>query len=250
MYFTIGLMSCAFTVPADAKAAPPDYTEFSRIAHAIAVKQLPKQFEDTSSWGQRIEIPANLPFMKRRTVVRVGDRLEAPHGAWRKLRGKIEEPDKNLKIVVKDFKKLNSSTYRLVVDVDTTVMCQVEWQQWQKGLLLLPAEATADANLTAAIVCDIAVSLNFKKVPPALVIEPKIAELGLNLVEFKVRGGPIVPGEIGQTLAAEFKSVLRTVVKATEPMVKDYANKAIEQSIRDGKGTISASEILKALPKK
>ncbi|MBI1832729.1 MAG: hypothetical protein HYR84_14910 [Planctomycetes bacterium] len=250
MHSIIGLVGFTFVIPGDAKPAPQDFAEFSRIAHAIAVKQLPKQFEDASGWGQRIEIPGNLPFMKRRTVVKVGDKLEAPHGAWRKFKGKIEDPDKNLKINVKDFKKLNDSTYRLVVDVDVTMMCQVEWQQWQKGLLLLPAAATADASLTAAIVCDVGVSLNFKKIPPALDLEPKIAELGLDLVDFKLRGGPIVPGETGKTLAAEFKSVLRTLVRATEPMVKDYANKAIVQSIKDGKGTISAGEIMKSLPKK
>ena len=41
----------------------------------------------------------------------------------------------------------------------------------------------------------------------------------------------------------------RSVMKASEPTVKEYANQAITQGLKDGKGTISAGAILKALPK-
>jgi len=68
-----------------------------------------------------------------------------------------------LKIVVKDFKMLDEKTYRIVADVEATVLCHGEWQQWQKGIPLVGASASADADFKAAIVCDIGVSLNVKK---------------------------------------------------------------------------------------
>src|SRR5206468_227273 len=126
---------------------------------------------------------------------------------------------------------------------------QVEFQQWQKGLLLVGADVIADANLTAAIVCDVEASLNFKKVPPALDLTPKVAELGLNLVDFRVRGGPILKKDKGKLLTAELKDVARIMVKASEPLVKDYANQAIVESLKEGKGEISADAIMKSLPK-
>ena len=247
-----GLIGMLAVLPLSLSAGEPrpknEYAEFSRLIHSIVVKQLPKQFEDASGWGQTTEIPANLRLMALRKFVKVEDRLEAPHGAWRKFKGKIEEPSKNLKIVVKDFKKLDEKTYRVVVDVDVTVLCQAEWQQWQKGLLLFEAEASADANLTAAIVCDVGVSLNIKRFPPELIIEPKITELGLNLVDFNLRGDPIIKGARGDALRMELKDILRSVVKSSEGFVKDQANLAIAQGIKDGKGDISAAAIMKALP--
>jgi hypothetical protein len=230
---------------------PPkgEYAEFSKVIHKVVVKNLPKEFEDASGWGQMIEVPANLPLAGLRKLVKVGDHLEAPHGTWRRFKGKIEEPDKNLKIVVKDFKKLDDKTYRVVVDVDVTILCRGEVQQWQKGLLLIGAEAAADANITAAIVCDVGVSLNIKKFPPELNIEPKVADLALELVDVKVRGGPILKGENGRALANDIKDVLRAAVKASEPLVKAEANRAIAESLREGKGTISAASILEALPR-
>jgi hypothetical protein len=246
---SIAILTLPLWLPAQELAkAKDEYAEFSKLVHKAVVKQLPKEFEDTSGWGQRIEVPDNLPLIGLRTLYKVGDHLEAPHGTWRRFKGKIEEPDKNLKIVVKDFKKLDDKTYRVVVDVDATILCHGEAQQWQKGLMLIGAEAYADANLTAAIVCDVGVSLNLKKFPPELNIEPKVSQLGLELVDIKVRGGPILKGERGQAMANDIKNMLRAAVKASEPMVKDEANRAIAQSLREGKGTISATAILDALP--
>jgi hypothetical protein len=238
-----------WSVFAGEKTPKQDYAEFSRLVHKIAVKQLPKQFEDNSGWGQMIEVPANLRLPGLRRIVKVGDHLEAPHGPWRRFHGKIEDPDKNLKIVVKDFKKLDDKTYRVFVDVDATILCHGEWQQWRKGLLIIGADAFADANITAAIVCDVGVSLDLKKFPPELNIEPKVKELGLDLVDFKLRDGPILNGERGKMLSSDLKDVMRTLIKASEPGVKEYANQAIVEGLKQGKGTVSVSAIMKALPK-
>lgn len=242
-------LSLAAQTPTEPKVPKEEYAEFSKLIHKVVVKQLPKEFEDASGWGQRIEVPDNLPLAVLRKIVKVGDHLEAPHGTWRRFKGKIEEPAKNLRIVVKDFKKLDDKTYRVTVDVDVTILCRGEVQQWQKGLMLIGADVSADANATAAIVCDVGVALNLKKFPPELNIEPKVTELALELVDVKVRGGPLLKGDKGQALANDIKDMLRAVVKASEPLVKEEANRAIAESLREGKGTISAGAIMQALPK-
>jgi hypothetical protein len=241
-------LSLAAQTPTQPKSPKEEYAEFSKLIHKVVVKQLPKEFEDASGWGQMIEVPDNLPVAVLRKLVKVSDHLEAPHGTWRRFKGKIEQPDKNLKIVVKEFKKLDDKTYRVKVDVDATILCRGEVQQWQKGLMLIGADISADANVTAAIVCDVGVALNLKKFPPELNIEPKVTDLGLELVDVKVRGGPLLKGENGKQMANDIKDMLRAVVKASEPFVKEEANRAIAESLREGKGTISAAAILQALP--
>jgi hypothetical protein len=226
-----------------------DYAEFSRLLQSIAVKQLPKEFEDNSGWGKMIEVPADIKLAAIRKIVKVGDHLEAPHGAWYRFKGKIEDPAKNLKINVKDFKKLDDKTYRIAIDVGATIMCQAEWQQWQKGIMLAGIESIADANVTAALVCDVGVSLNVKKFPPELNIEPKVTDLELDVVDFKVRDGLILKGERAKKVSNDLKELMRGVVKTAEPILKDAANQAIAEGLRQGKGTISAGAIMKALPK-
>jgi len=226
-----------------------DYKQFSRLVHSVVVKQLPKEFDDESGWGQTIPVTEKLPFPGLRKFIKVGDKLEVPHGTWRRFKGKIEQPDKNLKIVVKDFKQIDGKNYRIALDVDVIVLTHTEIQQWQKGLRLFGGQATIDINMTAAIRCDVGVSLDFKKFPPALKIEPKVTDLDLNLVDFKVRNGPIVGGELGENLHNDLKEIVRGLMKASAPFVKDQANRAIVESLKEGKGAISADAIMKALPK-
>src|SRR5262245_21212858 len=201
-----------------------EYKEFSRLVHSMVVKQIPKEFEDTSGWGGTIPIEPNLPLPRLRRYVKVGDKMEMPHGTWRKFKGKLEDPDKNLKIVIKDFKQIDGKNYRVVADVDVTVLMLAEVQQWQKGLMLIGSEVAVDTNFTAAIVVDINATLNFKKFPPELNIEPKVSELGLEFVDFKVRGGPILPGPFGDNIRRDLKDGIRAFIKATEPSIKAYAN--------------------------
>ena len=150
---------------------------------------------------------------------------------------------------MKDFKQLDANTYRVVADVDAIVLLHAEVQQWQKGLMLIGTNIAADANFTAAIVCDVGVSLNLKKVPPELKINPKVSELGLDFVDFKVRNGPIIQGEFGDNLRRDLKDGARSLLKSSEPVIKELVNQAIADSLKEGKGTISADAILKAMPK-
>ena len=242
----IAILALPLGVPAQEKKPADDYAAFSKMVHSMAVKQLPKEFVDESGWNQTIPYEANLRLPKLRTVLKVGDKLALPHGTWRRFKGKIEDPDKNLKIVVKDFKSMEDGKfYRLVLDVDALILVNIEVQQWQKGLLLVGGEGAADANLKALIAADIGWSFDFKKLPPGVSIEPKITELDLTLVDIKARPGPILPAG----LAMDVKNLLRALVKSSEPAVKNFANDAIAKSLKEGKGSISAGALMTVLPK-
>jgi hypothetical protein len=252
MQRVIGLIAALAILPLTLAAqdaeSKPDYAAFSKLIHKRVAKEL-KEFKDDSGWGQTIPAPPKLPLPNLRTYLKSGNDVVLPHGSWQRFKGKVEDPDKNLKIVVKDFKKTaDGKKYRLAADVDVTIVCAGEWQLWQKGLLIVSAASAADANFTAAVVCEVGVSFDIKKFPPELKVEPKVTDLGLNLVDFKFRHEPILKGEAGDNLRRDLKDLLRTLVKSKEGAVKDYANEAIAQSLKEGKGVMSASAILQTLP--
>jgi hypothetical protein len=234
------------------KANPEkDYAEFSKLIHHVITGQLKKEYEYRDNWGNVIPLPdKRLPLPKLRTYLKDGDQVVLPHGAWKKLKARVADPARDLKIQVKDFKPLDGKTYRLALDADVALATEGEWQQWQKGLLLVGIAGEADAFLRIGVVCDVGVQLDFAKLPPEIKITPKIAELALDLKDIRPRGGPLLTGERGEKLAADIKGLLRSAVKLAEPHVKELANDAIAKSLKDGKGALSAGAILKALPKK
>ena len=104
-------------------AAPPrDYADFSRLIHKIVVKQLPKEFEDHSSWGQIVPLtePVRFPNLPRARV-RIGDKEGYPNGVWRRFKARIDDPARDLKINVREFSKLDPKTFRLVIDSEVAL---------------------------------------------------------------------------------------------------------------------------------
>jgi len=229
-----------------AKKNGKDYTEFTKLVHGIVVKQMPKEFEHNDGWGTTIPLEGRLPLPRLRTYLKDGDKVVLPHGAWKKLKLRFDNPSKDIKIQVREFTPIDTKTYRVGLDADIAVHADGEWQQWQKGLMLIGVGVQTDAFIRLGVGCDVGVALNFKSVPPQVDLTPKITDLSIDLTDIRGRNGPILADE---KLRNDVKGLLRGAVKAYEPQLKDLVNQAIVQSIKDGKGTMSADALLKALPK-
>lgn len=251
---TVTILSAALivaTADEPARDAKPDqYAEFSKLIHQMVVKQIPKVYEDSSAWGKTIPLTEPLRLPGLRTYIKKGDKVELPHGLWRKVRVWMDNPDKDLRIQVKDLKKLDAKSFRLVVDSESAVRTEVEAKHWQKGLTLAGFSGKADVAVAMSMDCDIAIALtsNFE-----LKVEPKITRLNIDLKDINLREvstlrlGVILEGEKAKEFGGQFKDILQAAVKTAEPTVKDHANQAIAKSIREGKGTFGAASLLKLL---
>jgi hypothetical protein len=225
------------------------FAEISALIQRAVSARLPAEGVETrQSWGDTVPVPPKLPLPALRKYIRVGDHFELPHGAWRRFKGRIEDRDKELQVQVREFRALDASTYRLACDVDVKVACEGEWQQWQKGLLLVAATANADADLRVSVVCDVGIAVDFNMFPPSVKIDPKVQDLHVDLKSLTVRqlGNRLVQGEKVKGLPEGIEDVLRDVLKSSEPLLKAYANDAIARGLREGKGDVSPSALLKA----
>ncbi len=229
-------------------ADEPDYKELSSLMQQAVIRQLPGKVEKQFGWGETIPVPPNLRLPRLRTYVKVGDGLEVPHGAWRRVQGFIEDPQRNLQLHVRDFRQIDATMYRLALDVDAIITCQGEWQQWQKGLLLVGAAADADADVRVSLVCDVGVSLDLKTFPPAVNLDPKVQELNIDLKHLYLHylGNRLVRGEKIEGVPQRLEEIVRDVLKQGEPLVRDYANNAIARGLREGKGNVSPAALFKA----
>jgi hypothetical protein len=240
--------------PADETPVPAkvDYAALSRLIHKVVVAQLPKVYEGQVGWGNTIPIPDGLKRLGRRKVVQVGDRLELPHGPWRKVRVWMDDPDRDLKIQVGDLHSAGKSTYHLTLAVDAALRGEMDLQRWQKGLRLLDVTAYADARVGLLLGCDVKLTLD-AAIPPQVKVEPQVTDLKTDLKEFNLRRiephrlPVVIEGEAAREVGNSFKGVLQDLMRSAEPTVKEYANQAIARGLREGKGTFSAAALLKAL---
>ena len=221
----------------------------------MVVKELPKEFEDRSGWGQMVPLTEKLLFPNLpRTRVRIGDKEGYPNGLWKKYKVRINDPAKDLKINVREFSKVDPKTYRLALDSEIAFAGDGEVQNWQKGLPLGKVSAQADALLGLGMAFDIGVTLNTKKFPPEVNIEPKLTDLRIDLKDFILRrvANPTtniaLEGEAAKNFGDDWKDSLKSLIKNFEPEIKNRANDAIAQSLKEGKGNISAASLFKMAP--
>src|SRR5437868_1629615 len=96
-----------------------EYADLSRLIHKMVVKEIPREFEDRSGWGQIVPLTEKLRFPNlQRTRVRLGDKEGYPHGLWKKFKVRFDDPDKDVKIDVREFSKIDPKTFHLVVDAE------------------------------------------------------------------------------------------------------------------------------------
>ncbi len=253
----LGLMVCLPAAGDEPKPPAPrqDYREFSRLIHKMVVKQLPKEFEDHSAWGQIVPLtePVRFPNVPRARI-RIGDKEGYPNGIWRRYKARIEDPARDLKVGVREFTKLDPKTFRLVVDSEVVLVGDGEMQNWVKGIALGRVEAQADARLDLGMVFNIGITLDTKKFPPDINVDPKLTDLRIDLADFKLRRivnpttNLAIEGEAAKSLGEDLKSGLKSVIKNFEPDVKKRANEAIAQSLKEGRGNFSAAALLRMAP--
>jgi hypothetical protein len=254
------LVLLAAAVPGAAQtapAAPSDEAGRAALAHLIhkaIVAKLPGVYENNSGWGHTVPLPERLRAPRlRRTVVQVGDHMEVPDGPWRKVRLRMENPDRDLQVRVRSFKRLSGTTYRVVVETDAALLAEVDLQRWRNGLELADVTARADVGLNVLVECDVAGRLDAGRVPPRLVLEPEIRDLKLNLTQFTPkqvtlrRAGLVLAGPGVEAAGEEVKGALQDLLHSLEPDLKQRAGEALAKALKEGKEPWPAGELLKAV---
>jgi hypothetical protein len=246
-------------VPVEAQTASADpvdevaAADLTRLIHRAIVAHMPGVYEDKSGWGHTIPLPERviLPRLKR-TVVQVGDHMEVPDGSWRKVRLRLEDPDRDLHIHVRSFKRLGPMTYRVVVDADVAVRSEADLQQWRNGVALADLTARADVGLTVRVECDVTARLAAGKAPARLILEPEIKDLKLNLKEFTPkqvtfrRAGLTIGGGAVEAAGEEVRGAVQVMLRSMEPDVKQRAGEALARALKEGKDPLPAAEVLRA----
>jgi hypothetical protein len=239
-YLTATVIGLSFGSTAVAADEKPDYAALAAQIKKAVLARMPKEYEDLSEWGQTIPLPTDVRFPRlRRTVIRKGDRLEVPHGVWRRTKVWVADPNRDLQIRLADVRKAGKDTTRVRVEALVTLRGSRERVRWAKGVQLFDITADADAVVAIGLDCNVKVSFDLKKLPPELRIEPKVTAVQLDLKEFNIRRvGPVLVLEQGE-LGEELKRSLQEKMKAYEPQVKEYANKALAESLKNDKGLFS-----------
>ncbi len=245
MILAFPFLILAAGVPPDSK---PDYTTFSNLIHQVAIEKMARQHESRSNWGSTVPIDPTLRLQSRRVRMNVDGREVWPNGVWTRTKLWLDDPAKDVRIEVRDLRKLENGKTRISIAATVAGHVEHERQRWRNGIQLIGFTSYADGIVTATFDCDAVVTLSATTIPPTLTVEPKVVGCRLELGEYALRQVGPVGGEGVRELGNDLRGVVTDLIHSYEPKAQELANKAIARALKDGKATLPASLLLKAAP--
>lgn len=227
--------------------------EMEQLLHKALVSQLPKVYEDRSAWGQTIPIPDRLLLPRlRRNVIPMEGRSAVPDGLWRKTRLSVDDPARDMRLSVREFKAREAKTYVMSLETDAVVRAESDVQQWLRGLLMVSLTIPAEVHLHVDTVVEVSTRLDTSRLPPTLSLEPKIKDLKLSLRRFEPkrvtlqRLGLSVTGDVVERAGEEFRGALEGRLRSMEEGARKHMEETLVRSLKEKKGPLTPAALLKA----
>jgi hypothetical protein len=229
--------------------------DLERLIHDAVAARLSKVVEDASGWGRTIPLPDPDQLRRpraRRKIIDVDGHPEVPDGTWRKVRLWLTNPDRDLRVRVKSFRRLDATKFRLEVTTDTSLRTEADVMRWRNGILLADLTARARVDLRVAVECEVSGRLDTTNFPPEVQLESDLRELKVDVKEVVPtrvtlnRLGVSVGGEVLEGAGEEVRGALQGLIRQKEPELKKRAGEMLARALREGKGPVAAARMLKA----
>jgi hypothetical protein len=245
---------CLAALSVAAQPAPPQPkeedpgAELARLIHKSMTAKMPKVFEDKSGWGRTVPLDTVRRPGVRRVVIEVDGKPEVPEGNWRKVRVRIGDPERDLRVRVRGLKNVDATTYRLTLETDAELEADAVLQRWRKGLLL--ADVGAQSHVSVNVFVDI--KLNAKFDTSGVRLDPEVQDVKFTLKDLTPeritlrRAGIVVEGGAVAELGQQFKDTLQGLLKAKEPDFKKRIQEVVARTMKEERGLAAMSAMLKA----
>jgi hypothetical protein len=251
-WFPCLVLSLAALSVAAQPAPPPKEedpgAELARLIHKSMTAKMPRSFEDKSNWGRTVPLDTVRRPGVRRVIIEVDGKPEVPEGNWRKVRVRVDNPERDLRVRVRGLKNVDATTYRLTMETDAELEADAVLQRWKKGLLL--ADVGAQAHVSVNVFVDI--KLNAKLDTAGLRLDPEVQDVKLKLRDLMPerialrRAGIVVEGPAVAGLGQEFKETLQGLLKDREPEFKKRIQEVVARTMKEERGLAATSAMLKA----
>src|SRR5579884_553135 len=169
-----------------ARGDTPAEEQLARLIKTAVLARAPKDYEDHSGWGRTTPVIEGMRLPNLRQRVRVGDHDEWPDGQWVRTRVRVDDPDRDVTIRVRNLRPSDHKSTLLTVDATVKLRVEHERQLWRRGLMLVGVTARADAVIDVSLDIDATVGLDTTKVPPEVSVKPTVTAVRLDLSEFEL----------------------------------------------------------------
>jgi hypothetical protein len=210
--------------PAAAPTVPPG---LSKLVTDLAREHVPATYDDDRHWGRTAKVWAGVRFEREGWKIETHRRyVEVNHGTWTRYHLDLIDPEKNLVVEVLDLRD-DQGEALCKVRLTARVRCDARVAEWQRGVQLYSLSTVALARVRMDADCILGLSLDPTKLPPDVLLTPKVKTAKLALLEFEVREVSKARGELAEQLGGGVEALLKEKLADYEAKLPEKINKQV-----------------------
>jgi hypothetical protein len=211
---------------------------------AIVLEWIPHDFTEQRDWGKTRRVVEGLGLRREGLRVETYRRWrEVNHGTWEKVTVRLVDPEQRFQV---ELKGVHPAGDKVAFDLffHTPLAITARQSKWVNGVQLYSVSADASADVTLRVGCQLAVHLDYRALPPDVVLEPSVSDAGLKLRQFRIHRVSKLGGEFAQQATRWAREPLERRIEERNQRIVDKLNAQIEKHRHEFR--ISLSEALRS----
>ena len=195
----------------------------------LAKMAIPEKYENTKHWGKQKSVPRGVRITRVDGRLKVRSRSKKlNHGSWYFYRITLDNPQ-DLELRLDDIKTLDNGEFSFSLFAEAPITTFARHAQWQWGAQLWSVHIDIDARVRVRADCTVEVQLNPTKLPPDVVLKPKVHNVDIELLSFKLRRFSQLGSDITEPLSHTVRELIEDELEDRRDELSAKINRQLEK---------------------
>lgn len=181
----------------------------SSLLEWIAREHLPKEIDDSKHWGKEEKVWAGVRVSWDSDGLHTKRKWDSVRqGTWYRYRAELVDPDRRLQIQVGKLRELPQGRAGFDVVAKARMAATGRMAQWQTNVQILSVGVEAEADIELRLKCSTGFQLDAKKFPPDVLIDMRVDEAELRLVELRLEKFGVLENGAARLLGRSLRTTI------------------------------------------
>jgi hypothetical protein len=216
-----------FLAPRADQSSPGGLDQLARV---ILLANLPRNYENSKNWGLtkprwdglHVHLDGGRITTKRRWK-------EVNHGTWTQYRAWLVDPEQQLHLQSNNLRTTDDQRVAVDLLVSARVGASGRLSEWNRGLQLYSFRADAEASLQLKLSCELATRLDATRIPPDVILEPRVVDASLDLHNFQLQRISRADGPLVHKLGDMLRDDIEREVNSRRQKLVEKLNRALDK---------------------
>jgi hypothetical protein len=217
---------------APAAASPIDFS-WSDIAREVAIHVIPENYRDDRHWDKTEKVASGVKVKTKGGQVRFEQReKKVNHGFWRRFSMSLLNPDKTIRVDIKNVRKTPEGATRFELYVSVRARCETQFALWTWGVKGINGTVESDVTLQALLDCSFCVDSEFTEasILPAFALKPEFYSLDLKLSDVDTRQIGLLGGWVAEELGNGTRKAFEDLLQSQEKPLLERIRKSVAKN--------------------